>query len=194
MARILFGLIVGVLLGPIGIFIWYSRGKAPVAVSDPPLPYESTLTQMPLHKRIDKEMIQMPAVQASEATYVAGAKVYAEYCGVCHGFHGKSAPLGERMYPAAPPLWEKHRTGPAVGVSDDAPGETHWKVANGIRLTGMPEFRTLLSDEELWQVSVLLSNADKPLPPSVLTILRGETGGAARVPKADAVSSDHTDK
>jgi len=25
-----------------------------------------------------------------------------------------------------------------VGVSDDEPGETYWKVANGIRLTGMP--------------------------------------------------------
>lgn len=189
MGRILFGVIVGILLFPAGIFVWFSRGKVPVSVSDPPIPYESTLTQIPLHKRIGKELIQMPAVQPTEANYVAGAKVYARYCAVCHGFHGKSAPLGERMYPVAPPLWEKHRNSPAVGVSDDQPGETYWKIANGIRLTGMPEFRTLLSDEEMWQGSVLLSNADKPLPPAVLSILRGEGGAAAKVPNADAVNS-----
>lgn len=46
-------------------------------------------------------------------------------------------------------------------MTDDPPGETYWKVANGIRLTGMPEFKRSLSETEIWQVSVLLANADK---------------------------------
>jgi mono/diheme cytochrome c family protein len=60
-----------------------------------------------------------------------------------------------------------------VGVSDDPPAETHWKVANGIRLTGMPAFNQVLSENQMWQVSLLLANADKPLPPSAVEILRG---------------------
>jgi hypothetical protein len=34
-------------------------------------------------------------------------------------------------------------------------------VANGIRLTGMPEFKHSLNDTQMWQVSLLLANADK---------------------------------
>jgi mono/diheme cytochrome c family protein len=180
MARILLGVILGLLILPAALLLWLSRGKVPVAVSDPPFPYEGAITHVPLEKRITKELITTPAVPANEATYVAGAHVYAQDCAVCHGFHGKPAAIGQRMFPVAPQLWEKHRNGPAVGVSDDPIGETYWKVANGIRLTGMPEFRTLLSDTEIWQVSVLLGNADKPLPPSALTILRDQTAAPAK--------------
>ena len=31
-------------------------------------------------------------------------------------------------------------------MSDDPPGETYWKVANGIRLTGMPSYKELLTE------------------------------------------------
>ena len=55
-----------------------------------------------------------------------------------------------------------------MGVSDDPPGETYWKVANGIRLTGMPSYKGVLTDTQMWQVSLLLANADKPLPPVAL--------------------------
>jgi mono/diheme cytochrome c family protein len=48
-----------------------------------------------------------------------------------------------------------------MGVTDDPPGETYWKVANGIRLTGMPGFTTSLSNEQMWQVSLLLADANK---------------------------------
>ena len=43
--------------------------------------------------------------------------------------------------------------------------------ANGIRLTGMPGFNDLLSTEQLWQVSLLVSHADQ-LPAAVQTILQ----------------------
>jgi len=60
-------------------------------------------------------------------------------------------------------------------VSDDPPGETYWKVSNGIRLTGMPAFKEVLTDTQMWQVSLLVANADKPLPPATVQILSGET-------------------
>jgi thiosulfate dehydrogenase len=57
-------------------------------------------------------------------------------------------------------------------VSDDPPGETFWKVDNGIRLSGMPSFHKVLNPTQEWQVSLLLANADKPLPPQVLYLLQ----------------------
>jgi mono/diheme cytochrome c family protein len=59
------------------------------------------------------------------------------------------------MFPRPPQLWK------GKGVTDDEPGETYWKVANGIRLTGMPGFIGTLKDDQLWQVSLLLANGDK---------------------------------
>jgi mono/diheme cytochrome c family protein len=75
------------------------------------------------------------------------------------------------MYQPPPQLWKKHATGNVVGVSDDDAGETYWKVANGIRLTGMPAFNHVLTDTQMWQVTLLLKNADQQLPDPVMKIL-----------------------
>ena len=60
-------------------------------------------------------------------------------------------------------------------MSDDETGETYWKVANGIRLSGMPSYRHVLSDAQMWQVSLLLKNADKEMPGPVMQILGSTT-------------------
>lgn len=69
-------------------------------------------------------------------------------------------------------------------MTDDEPGETYWKVANGIRLTGMPGFNQQLSTTEMWQVSLLLANADK-LPDSVKSVL-ANPNAASRSPETVA--------
>ena len=70
--------------------------------------------------------------------------------------------MARSMFPQPPQLWSRRGNG-AVGVSDDPVGETYWKVKNGIRLSGMPAYGKALSETELWQVSLLLSMANKPL-------------------------------
>lgn len=174
MARFLLGLIIGIILVPIGAFFYLKFGNIPVAVNDKPFPYEKLLTHIPLHARIDREMVKNPPIQPSEENFIAGAHVYAENCAVCHGSPGKHSFIGPNEFPTAPPLWERHHNGTVVGVSDDPPGETEWKVENGIRLTGMPTYKKVLSDTQMWQVSILLANADKPLSPAVTSILNGE--------------------
>jgi mono/diheme cytochrome c family protein len=53
-------------------------------------------------------------------------------------------------------------------------------VKNGIRLSGMPAFNNILNDTQMWQVSVLLANADKPLPSNVLDAVK--PGAAIKPP------------
>jgi thiosulfate dehydrogenase len=193
MLRFLFGVILGVLLLPIGGYLWFKHGNPPVAVADKPLPFEGAITQVPLHARIDKEMPAAPGVEANEGTFVAGAKIYREQCAFCHGVSGSESKVGQHMFPDAPPLWEKHGGENVVGVSDDPPGETYWKVANGIRLTGMPAYKNVLSEQEMWQVSMLLANADKPLPPAALEMLKAPlnfgTGPASTGPASTGPAS-----
>ena len=88
--------------------------------------------------------------------YVAGAQVYKEHCAVCHGLAGQAqTAIAKGMFPKPPKLME------GTGVTDDPAGETYWKVAGGIRMTGMPGFEKTLSTTQMWQVSLLLANADK---------------------------------
>jgi len=185
MARILLGFVIGVLLVPVAVMAWFHWGHVPVAVADPPLPQERMITHVALDARIHREMVNTPPIQANEAAFVAGAHIYSEQCAACHGFYGKPSAFGQHMFPDAPPLWEKHHNGDVVGVSDDPPGETYWKVSNGIRLSGMPSYKQVLSETEMWEVSLLLANADKPLPPEVLDVVRGNST-AATTPSATA--------
>jgi mono/diheme cytochrome c family protein len=59
-------------------------------------------------------------------------------------------------------------------------------VANGIRLSGMPAYKDFLTETQMWQVSLLLANADKPLPPGAVAILKGEVSPSAAIPAAMA--------
>jgi thiosulfate dehydrogenase len=186
MRSILLGIVLGIVLVPIAVLAWFWFGQVPVAVTDPPFPQEQLITSFALNARIGREMVKSPPFQADEANLVAGAQVYRDQCAACHGYHGKPSSFGAHMFPDAPQLWEKHNNNDVVGVSDDPPGVTYWKVTNGIRLTGMPSYKRVLTETEMWQVSVLLANADKPLPPTALTILRGE------VPPAPALVASKT--
>jgi mono/diheme cytochrome c family protein len=186
MGRVLLGIVLGVILVPVAVLAWLQFGRVPVAVADPPFPHERQLTGVPLHARIQHELAGTIPIPADGNNLAAGAEVYRDQCAACHGFHGKPSSFGAHMFPDAPPLWEKHRNNDVVGVSDDPPAETYWKVANGIRLTGMPAYDHVLTETQMWQVSLLLANADKPLPPAAIDILRGQ---APPVPAPAALGS-----
>jgi thiosulfate dehydrogenase len=165
MKHFILGLIIGIVLLPLAAFLYIWFGYAPVATAAPPLPLERALTTMALHARIAREAPKGSPIPPTEPNLLAGAKIYRQYCAVCHGTAGEpKTATAKGMFPQPPPLFE------GEGVTDDPVGETYWKAANGIRLTGMPAYRGSLTDEQLWQVSQLLANADK-LPQSVKDLM-----------------------
>jgi thiosulfate dehydrogenase len=170
-------------------WVYLKYGRPPVAVADKAFPMEAQIVHVPLGARIAKELEQ-PPFGTSEDVYEAGAKIYATSCAACHGTPGHDAPFAKWMYPSAPQLWKKHAKGNVVGVSDDEAGETYWKVKNGIRLTGMPSFEHLYSTSQMWDVALLLKNADQPLPDPVIKILdsgvSSPAGAAVSVPTTNA--------
>lgn len=169
--RFLLGLILGLILLPIVALCYLQWGKLPVAVADAPFPLEKRLVHMPLHSRIDAEAPKSAPIEASATNLELGAHIYREQCAACHGLYGRPSDFAQHMFPQAPPLWAPHHGG-VVGVSDDPPGETYWKVKNGIRLSGMPSFAGILNETEMWQVSLLLANADKPQTADVMNLLK----------------------
>jgi thiosulfate dehydrogenase len=168
--KVVLGFFLGIVVVAAGVFLYLRFGSLPVAVADKALPFEELIVQVPMHARIDKEMRQAP-FGTSEDVFEGGAKVYREQCAGCHGTPGHDDPFAKTIFPNAPQLWKKHPQGGVVGVSDDEVGETYWKVSNGIRLTGMPSYNKVLTDTQMWQVSLLLKNANQELPEPVMKIL-----------------------
>ena len=166
MTRFLLGFVTAFVLLAVLVVGVVWLGLAPVATASTPLPFEETLAMTAVHKAVAREMPKAVPLPASEENFMAGAHTYRAHCAVCHGLPGQpQTAIAKGEFPKPPELFAKE------GVTDDPPGETFWKVANGIRLTGMPGFKTSLSDEQMWQVSLLLANANKLSAP-VTEILR----------------------
>lgn len=179
------GVIIGILLTILvficGVYFYFSTGRAPVAATDSPLPYEMKLAHMAIDARVEKQKVPGSPVVADEKSFLAGADVYKQNCAMCHGLPDQSKPvIAQGMSPTPPQLFH------GVGVTDDPVAETYWKVENGIRLTGMPAFKGRLSETEIWQVSVLVANADK-IPGSVKSALVAAPASQSSAAPADTM-------
>jgi mono/diheme cytochrome c family protein len=153
----------GLMFLPLVLYLYLAFGGPPVATADAPFPLEAKIVRIPLQARIQREMPAGSPVPANDDNLNAGAGIYEDKCEACHGTADEPSAIGYKMFPRAPQLWVKKPNG-VVGVSDDPVGETYWKIKNGIRLSGMPAYGKALSETQLWQVSLLLSMANKPLP------------------------------
>jgi len=178
--RFLIGLIVGLLVLPVAFVLLVATGRMPVAASDSALPFEATVASAGLYARIRKEAPNRNVSEFAPSELVTGADIYQRNCAMCHGLPNQQVPpVGQGEFPRPPQLFTVDGR-----VSDDPPGESYWKVKNGIRLTGMPAFEKSLTDVQMWDVTALVARADnlppqgmealKPGPPVVLV-----TAGAA---------------
>src|ERR1700724_3771889 len=87
-----------------------------------------------------------PAPTNVQASIEEGDKLYGTDCSMCHGPDGHTpTDYGRWMYPRASDL-----TSPMVQRYSDR--ELFWIVKNGIRLSGMPAFGRVESDEHIWNL------------------------------------------
>src|SRR5580704_13727931 len=154
--KFLIGNLVGVILtaAAIGSYFWF--GLAPVAVADKPMPFEKTMANRALDAHIARQQEKDSPLADNEANLVSGAYLFGMYCAGCHGLPDKpKGALAGAMYPPPPQFF----AGNGGHGSGTASFETYWKVANGIRLTGMPAFQNILSETELWQVCEVVAHS-----------------------------------
>ena len=177
MKKFLIGFAAGLIVVPLAIYMYFAYGMAPVATAAPEMPFERLLAKKALRVRREREMPRFVPIATDEPNYAAGAHIYREHCAVCHGLPKQSqTAIAKGMYPKPPALLDGR------GVTDDPAGETYWKVAGGIRMSGMPGFQQTLSSTEMWQVSILLAHADS-LPQKVKDSL-SQVGSETKVSSA----------
>ena len=98
-------------------------------------------------------------VGVDEANLVAGARLYAEHCTLCHGdpAHPKSA-LADSLNPLAPQFTND--------MADMPENQNFYIIQHGIRWTAMPGWKNVLSEQQTWQLVTFLSHMNN-LPAAV---------------------------
>ncbi len=86
---------------------------------------------------------------ASEANYSAAKPVYNEYCANCHGDAGKGDGSDAMMYDPAPSDLTD-----AAHMNKLSDGEIYYQITQGRK--PMPSFRTKLTEEQRWQLVILV--------------------------------------
>src|SRR5262249_6111902 len=93
-----------------------------------------------------------------------GASEYEEHCALCHGgAKAKVSPMRDQFNPPVPQLIDR--------IPDDDDAWLFWVTKHGVRMTGMPAWNGLMSDDELWKIVAFIKNSDK-LPPETQTAWR----------------------
>lgn len=167
MGKFILGLVIGLLVIPVAV-VWYVKsGRVPATADAKPLPFESYLAHSGLHAAAEREAPKRELSSFTAADLTSGATVYLNNCAGCHGlpYHPPSM-MAKAMFPPAPQFFT-----PDGMMTDDPVGESYWKVKHGIRLSGMPSFKSLLKDQDMWQAAAIVASADK-LPPAAMQILK----------------------
>ncbi len=178
-ARMARGIVLGVFgtLVVIGLcaYLGVKAGFMPANADGKPLPLERWAARVSLHATLDRDEPKTSnPVALDDTNLIAGIKLYAADCAVCHGAaDAQPSHIALGLYQKPPQLAKD-------GVEDDPEGETYWKVDHGIRFTGMPAFGKSLSDTQLWQLALFLKHMDglPPAPERVWKAVKSEAGGS----------------
>jgi thiosulfate dehydrogenase len=162
MARgFILGIVVSIVAVIAGAYLFVTRGAMPAGQDVKPGALEKWAAKTSLRATMKREAqgLRSP-LPPTDDNLAAGVALYVANCQVCHGGpEGVASPIASGLSPNAPQL-AKH------GVEDDPEGTIYWKIAHGIRFTGMPAFRQNLSDQEIWQIALFAKRMDK-LPPGL---------------------------
>lgn len=160
MRRFLLGFMAAVVVLFLVGFLWVRFGFVDPRADAPESALERAVAMPGLDAsvRLRAPQAQNP-VAATDDNLVAGLKIYQNNCAGCHGdIHQPHAVFGDSFYPRAPQFMED--------APDMPENQNFYIIQHGIRLSGMPAWRSTLKEEEMWQVTTFLSHMDK-LPTQV---------------------------
>src|SRR5580692_8678064 len=119
-----------------------------------------------------------------------GQEVFLGSCAQCHGADARGdTSLGRSMNPPAMDLTSSH-----VQHWNDA--ELFWIIQNGVRLTGMPSWKSSISDNDTWKLASFIHNlprraaasASTAVPSHAPTAISTQDKYALKVPNGLAFS------
>lgn len=135
-------------------------GLFPVNADAEPYWLEKKLAHIAVDSYVERQIASLNSpLKDTPDVLMDGMKLFKSNCAGCHGSPSNTDPtFANAFYPKAPQIGIKGTHGKLE--------ETFWITKHGIRMSGMPAFTTMLSDDEIWKISHFL-NGLKELPPEI---------------------------
>ena len=159
-------------------------GFIPTTANAVPPKLEQHLAMSALDASTDKHAAHIDSpLQPTAENLIDGMKLYNMNCAGCHGgLDHKPSPQANSFYPPPPQLVQD--------PPDDPDWHNYYVIRNGIRYTGMPAWDKVLSEQDLWKVTLFLSHMEK-LPAAAQDYWKNAIGVAP--PAVEAGHQGHSD-
>ncbi|MGH9864591.1 MAG: c-type cytochrome [Candidatus Acidiferrales bacterium] len=160
-----------VVIAAVGLFV-LETGRVDMRADVPPSSLETRIAAPAMDASVERHAPKVAnPVQPTEQNLTDGAEIYSFKCAQCHGDPAEpKSRLAETLYPPPPQFF-----------GDDRPDMPEFQnffiTVHGIRNTGMPGWKSALTNDQIWKVVTFLSNIDK-LPPKAKAVF-ALTGAAA---------------
>jgi thiosulfate dehydrogenase len=144
----------------VGAYLVLQNGLIPANADVRPNGLEIWAASTSLEATLRREAPKGPnPVAMNDVNLIAGIKLYAQHCAICHGTaKGEATVVARGLYTKPPQL-------ATTGVEDDPEGFSFWKIKHGIRWTAMPSWKDALDDRDIWTLALFLKHMNK-LPPA----------------------------
>ena len=122
-----------------------------------------------MHNSVEARADTQPP-RFTEAMVRSGAGEYKSMCEHCHAGPGVSrAEWADGMTPLPPELTHEAR--------EWSPGEIHWIVKHGIKMTGMPAFGPTHDDQTVWNITAFVKQLPEMSPQTYAAFPAGHGHG-----------------
>jgi len=154
------GFIIGILVTLLvvfgGAYVYTTTGHFDTrAVGPTPTTFERSTANRSVDEWVDQHAPkQANPFQPTMDNITAGSQVYDKNCALCHGdLKQPVSPLRKNFYPSVPQLM--------THTPDDPDGNLFYVAKYGIRLSGMPGWDGVLSDDDIWKAVLFIKNSEK---------------------------------
>jgi thiosulfate dehydrogenase len=155
------GVLVTLLVIVLAVFCTIHFGLFPMGADNPPGKIERKLANMAMDDYIDRQSAASKdnPFQPTSDNLTEGAHIFEKNCSSCHGgATNKISPMRTKFSPPVPQIINR--------IPDDEDGHLWWVTKHGLRMTGMPSWDGVLTDEQIWKTILFVKHSDK-LPPEV---------------------------
>jgi mono/diheme cytochrome c family protein len=133
----------------LGAIAYSYSGIYNVAASVPHTPLMGWFLDNTMHNsvRVRARHMQVPE-QLSQQRATRGLQHFQQTCVPCHGAPGTHGEAGGDQMPEPPPL--------QATAEEWSAAELFWIIKNGIKMTAMPSFGAVRSNDEIWDIVAFL--------------------------------------
>lgn len=171
MLKFFLGVLVTIAVEVLVAFLIGITGHITMRADLVPSAFESSMAMRMMDANVERHAPKVSSpVQPTDENLVAGASIYLKRCALCHGAPSTpESPLTKTLYPPPPQF--------LTDAPDMEENENYYIIVHGVRWTGMPGWKNVLSDHDIWTVVTFLSHMNN-LPPTA----RSAFGASANSP------------